>query len=139
VDPAGALDAGLAIDTSTLVSTALGLTGIRYRLGGTDPSGFDCSGFTQYVFARHGLALPRAVREQFESGDVVGGGQLEPGDLLFFSTVSPGPSHVAISIGEGRFVHAPSSRGVVRVESLGSSYWQPRFIGARRMTPSPAR
>lgn len=117
-----------------LVGTALDLRGVRYRDGGTDPQGFDCSGFTQYVFARHGVALPRAVREQYRIGQQVRD-DLAPGDLLFFTTAEPGASHVAISVGGDEFVHAPSSTGVVRVEHLSASYWAQRFLGARRVTP----
>jgi len=117
-----------------LVGTALDLRGIRYRDGGSDPQGFDCSGFTQYVFARHGVALPRAVREQFRIGQEVRD-DLVQGDLLFFTTAEPGASHVAISVGGDEFVHAPSSTGVVRVEHLSARYWAQRFLGARRITP----
>jgi NlpC/P60 family len=101
----------------------------------TDPrTGFDCSGFTQYVFAQYGVALPREVVDQYRVGAPVGGRNLEPGDLIFFSTVTRGASHVAIALGGDQFVHAPSSRGVVRVERLSSSYWGPRFLGARRVS-----
>jgi cell wall-associated NlpC family hydrolase len=129
-----ALVAGREPDWYGLVGTALDLRGIRYRDGGTDPQGFDCSGFTQYVFARHGVALPRAVREQYRIGQQVRD-DLAPGDLLFFTTAEPGASHVAISVGGDEFVHAPSSKGVVRVEHLSASYWAQRFLGARRVTP----
>lgn len=116
-----------------LVGTALALRGIPYRNGGADLGGFDCSGFTQFVFGKHGLALPRAVREQFKAGRSVEVGSLAPGDLLFFETTEPGPSHVAIAVGGDAFVHAPSSRGAVRVERLHSSYWSARLIGVRRL------
>jgi cell wall-associated NlpC family hydrolase len=121
-------------DWYALVGTALDLRGVRYRDGGTDPQGFDCSGFTQYVFARHGVVLPRAVREQYSIGQEVRE-HLAPGDLLFFTTAGPGASHVAISVGGDEFVHAPSSTGVVRVEHLSASYWARRYLGARRVTP----
>jgi cell wall-associated NlpC family hydrolase len=113
----------------------LALRGAPYRNGGTDPNGFDCSGFTQYVFSQFGLSLPREVREQFRVGKSVRAEDLEPGDMLFFTTTDPGPSHVAIAIGGDQFVHAPNSSGVVRVEHLSSSYWSPRYLGARRITP----
>jgi cell wall-associated NlpC family hydrolase len=122
-----------AVDSYALVGTALALRGIPYRDGGGDPQGFDCSGFTQYVFAQHGVALPREVREQFHVGKAVRQDDLVAGDIVFFTTTDPGPSHVAIAIGGDEFVHAPSSAGVVRVEHLSSSYWAPRFIGARRV------
>jgi cell wall-associated NlpC family hydrolase len=122
-----------AFDSYALTGTALSLRGIPYRNGGTDPNGFDCSGFTQYVFAQYGISIPREVREQFRVGNSVQADQLVAGDLLFFTTTDPGASHVGISIGGDEFVHAPSSTGVVRVERLGSSYWSPRFLGARRI------
>ena len=121
------------LDGYALVGTALSLRGTPYLNGGADPRGFDCSGFTQYVFSQHGLSLPRAVREQFRVGKSIEAGDLAPGDILFFSTTEAGPSHVAIAVGGDQFVHAPSSTGVVRVEHLGSSYWSPRYLGARRM------
>jgi len=120
-------------DGYALTSTALSFRGVPYRNGGTDPKGFDCSGFTQYVFAQYGIALPREVRDQFQLGAPVQADQLTAGDLLFFTTTDPGVSHVAIAIGGDEFVHAPSSTGVVRVERLGSSYWSPRYLGARRI------
>jgi cell wall-associated NlpC family hydrolase len=120
-------------DGYAVTSTALSLRGTPYRNGGTDPKGFDCSGFTQYVFAQHGIPLPREVRDQFRLGAPVTPDQLVAGDLLFFATTDPGVSHVAIAIGGDEFVHAPSSTGVVRVEHLGSSYWSPRFLGAKRV------
>jgi cell wall-associated NlpC family hydrolase len=123
------------VDGYALVGTALTFRGVPYRNGGSDPTGFDCSGFTQYVFAQYGVALAREVREQFRQGVSVDQRDLAPGDLLFFSTTDPGASHVAILIGGDQFVHAPSSTGVVRVEHLGASYWAPRFIGARRVVP----
>jgi cell wall-associated NlpC family hydrolase len=120
-------------DGYALVGTALSLRGTPYRNGGADPQGFDCSGFTQYVFSQYGLSLPRAVREQYQVGKSIKAEDLAPGDILFFTTTEPGPSHVAIAIGGDQFVHAPSSTGVVRVEQLSSSYWSPRYLGARRV------
>jgi len=118
---------------NTLVDTALALQGAPYRNGGADPEGFDCSGFTQYVFARAGLVLPRAVREQFDRSLEVDQTALEPGDLIFFTTVAPGPSHVGIVVDADRFIHAPSSRGVVRIERISARYWSDRLIGVRRV------
>lgn len=121
-------------DGYAIAGTALSLRGTPYRNGGADPSsGFDCSGFVQFVFGQYGVAMPRGVRDQFMRGTPVAADALEPGDLLFFTTTAPGASHVAIAIGGDQFVHAPSSSGSVRVESLGSSYWAPRFVGARRL------
>jgi cell wall-associated NlpC family hydrolase len=120
---------------SDVIATALALKGTQYRNGGSDPSqGFDCSGLVQWVFAQHGAALPRETREQYQSGRKIDDDEVQPGDLVFFETVSKGPSHVGIALGGGEFVHAPSSRGVVRVESYTKSgYWAQRWIGARRI------
>jgi cell wall-associated NlpC family hydrolase len=123
------------VDGYALVGTALSFRVVPYRNGGSDPSGFDCSGFTQFVFAQYGVSLAREVREQFRQGVSIDAHDLAPGDLLFFSTTDPGATHVAILVGGDQFVHAPSSTGVVRVEHLGASYWAPRFIGARRVVP----
>jgi cell wall-associated NlpC family hydrolase len=117
-----------------VVRTALQFLGVPYRNGGSDPSGFDCSGFIQYVFAQHGAVLPREVRDQYDAGRKIDLDEVQPGDLVFFETVSRGASHVGLVIGEGRFVHAPSSRGVVRVEPYTGTYWSRRLVGARRMS-----
>ena len=123
-----------AVDGYALVGTALSFRGTPYRNGGADPQGFDCSGFTQYVFAQYGVPLPREVRDQFDQGkSVKSDEELAAGDLLFFTTVAPGPTHVGIAIGGDQFVHAPSSTGVVRVERLSTSYWATRYLGARRI------
>jgi cell wall-associated NlpC family hydrolase len=120
-------------DAYALVGTALALRGSPYRNGGSDRNGFDCSGFTQYVFAQYGVALPREVREQFHQGNAVDPNELAPGDLVFFATTDPGASHVAIVVGGDQFIHAPSSAGTVRVEHLRASYWSQRYLGARRI------
>ncbi len=116
-----------------ITTSALDLRGTPYRDGGADPSGFDCSGFVWYVFAQHGVAVPRTVGELYRVGTAVKGGDLEPGDLVFFNTTGAGASHVGIAIGGDEFVHAPSSNGQVRVERLSVSYWASRFLGARRI------
>ncbi|MGE3277016.1 MAG: C40 family peptidase [Vicinamibacterales bacterium] len=121
------------VDGYAITSTALALRGAPYRNGGDSPRGFDCSGFVQYVFGQNGLALPRQVHDQFRVGESVNASALEPGDLVFFSTVAPGASHVGIALGGDQFVHAPSSNGVVRVEALSTSYWAKRFVGAKRV------
>jgi len=117
-----------------LLATALALRGTPYSNGGSEPSrGFDCSGFVQWVFGQNGTALPREVREQYAEGRRISRDDVQPGDLVFFETVSSGASHVGIALGGGEFVHAPSSRGVVRVERYTSGYWATRWVGARRI------
>jgi len=116
-----------------VVDLALQLRGTPYVNGGGDPRGFDCSGFTQYVFRQAGRMLPRETRDQFGAGSAVRMGDQQPGDLVFFTTTAPGASHVGIVIGDDAFVHAPSSRGVVRVESLSLPYWSRRLVGIRRL------
>jgi peptidoglycan DL-endopeptidase CwlO len=120
-------------DRPAVVGTALSLRGAPYRDGGSDPSGFDCSGFVSYVFAQQGIYVARTVSEQYAQGRAVPRDALSAGDLVFFTTVGPGVSHVGLAISPDEFVHAPSSRGVVRVESLTAPYWSSRFVGSRRL------
>ena len=124
--------AGYAMGYS-VAGTALSLRGTPYRNGGNDPAGFDCSGFVTYVFGQNGVKVPRTVTEQFQAGHEVAGPYLEPGDLVFFTTVAPGATHVGIAIGGDEFIHAPSSTGQVRVERMSGPYWATRFVGARRV------
>lgn len=116
-----------------LTRSALKFLGVPYVFGGTSTSGFDCSGYVQHVFATLGIALPRTADAQFDAGHRVVGG-MKPGDLVFFQTYEPGPSHVGIYLGGGKFVHA-SSHGVM-VSRLSESYWAARFIGAKRFLSS---
>jgi cell wall-associated NlpC family hydrolase len=116
-----------------VAGTALSLRGSPYRAGGSDPGGFDCSGFVSYVFARHGHAVPRNVGDLFRTGEEVALDAVQPGDLVFFDTNGGGASHVGIAIGGDQFVHAPSTNGVVRVDRVSGAYWAPRFAGARRL------
>jgi cell wall-associated NlpC family hydrolase len=131
--PDSIVSADIAPGAYALVGTALNLRGTPYRNGGSDITGFDCSGFTQYVFAQHGIGLPRSVEEQVQIGKKVKPEELASGDLVFFSTVSRGASHVGIVVGGDEFIHAPTSNGVVRVEHLNSTYWSQRFLEARRV------
>jgi cell wall-associated NlpC family hydrolase len=117
-----------------LLQTALALLGSPYVNGGADPSGFDCSGFVAFVYGQHGIALPRTVERQARVGEDVG--TIAAGDLVFFRTSGRGPTHVGIALGPDRFIHAPSSRGVVRIELLNAPYWAERFLEARRIAPS---
>src|SRR5688572_22779363 len=131
--PAESMATAPASVQPAVIALALSLRGTQYINGGSDPSGFDCSGFVQWVFAQHGTALPREVKQQYRVGDDIDRDEVRPGDLVFFETVSPGASHVGIALGGGEFVHAPSSRGVVRTERYTVEYWAKRWIGARRI------
>ena len=117
-----------------IVQTAFAYRGTPYVYGGSGRGGFDCSGFTRYVFAKHGVSLPHSARAQFELGHKVSFRSLKAGDLVFFHTVTPGISHVGVYVGDGRFVHAASRRsGGVREDSLASGYYRSAFRGARRV------
>ncbi|HEX3014990.1 MAG TPA: NlpC/P60 family protein [Desulfobacteria bacterium] len=121
---------GPAFDQGML-GYALGFKGTPYVFGGTTPQGFDCSGFTSYVFRKYGISLPRTSYAQFATGRRVARGNLVPGDLVFFTTYSAGASHVGIYIGGGQFVNA--ANGGVKVSSLSDGYYAKRYLGARRV------
>jgi cell wall-associated NlpC family hydrolase len=121
---------------SDAVVTALAFIGVRYQRGGSTESGFDCSGFTRYVFGHTlGLTLPRRVDEQAHAAGLVQVRRedLKPGDLVFFNTLKRTFSHVGIYVGDNRFVHAPKPGGEVRAEDMGGTYWKARYTGARRV------
>jgi hypothetical protein len=130
---------GASVSAASLVRTANRYHGIRYAYGGASPTkGFDCSGFVQYVFARHGVDLPRTSRQIAEMGEPVSldGGELREGDLLFFAGNGTRIDHVAIYLGEDRIIHSTASGGGVRVESLRSArgeWFERRLVTARRV------
>jgi cell wall-associated NlpC family hydrolase len=121
-------------ESSDTLAYALSLTGTRYRYGGTTPAeGFDCSGFVRYVFGHFGVELPRSAREMAAALPKVDADERRPGDLVFFNTNGKPFSHVGIYLGNGRFVHATSSRTkLVMVSELSDSYWSKRLNGVRR-------
>ena len=114
---------------------ALSLAGTPYKYGGSSPdTGFDCSGFVGHVFRQSlGIALPRSTHEIWRIGLQIGAEQLHPGDLVFYNTLRHTFSHVGIYLGDGQFVHSPSSGGGIRVENMQEDYWRKRFNGARRI------
>lgn len=115
-----------------LVSSAYKYLGVPYVFGGNTPKGFDCSGFTKYVFSHNGIRLPRMADEQYLLGSTVARRELVPGDLVFFTTYEPGVSHTGIYVGDNNFISATSSGGI-RVDSLDSGYWSSRYVGAKRV------
>ena len=112
---------------------ALAQVGRPYRFGGDTPAGFDCSGLVNYSYARVGVPLSRETRTLRNQARLVRIGELRPGDLLFFDQEGKKYSHVAIYLGDSRFVHAPSSGGRVRIDRLDSDYWERHFVEARRV------
>jgi cell wall-associated NlpC family hydrolase len=114
-----------------LISYAESFMGTPYVWGGDSPGGFDCSGFTQYVFGHFGISLYRTSQSQFLQGVGVSRGDLRPGDLVFFSTYGPGATHVGIYIGSGLMINAEDYG--VRIDNINDSYWSPIYIGARRI------
>lgn len=115
---------------TTVVSVAHDMLGVPYRPGGSTPRGFDCSGLVSYSHGHAGIPVPRTAREQYARAKPVGRRDLLPGDLVFFNTEGRWVSHVGIYVGDGRFVHAPSSGKQVALESLDNPYWRRRIIGA---------
>lgn len=115
-----------------IVATARNFMGVPYVFGGTTPKGFDCSGLVQYVFKLNGLDIPRLADEQYALGRAVKQSQLTVGDLVFFTTYTEGVSHCGIYVGDGKFLHASSSRGVT-IDNLDNDYWKKRFVGARKV------
>ena len=104
--------------------------GIPYKWGGASPStGFDCSGFTMYVYAQVGVSLPHHAASQYGMGTPVSKGELQAGDLVFFN----GLGHMGMYIGGGSFIHAPHTGDVVKISSLGDSWYASTYVSARRI------
>ena len=119
--------------SSSIVSVAQNYMGVPYVWGGTSPSGFDCSGFTQYVFRQCGYSINRTAAAQYSNGSYVSYDSLQAGDLVFFANTysASGITHVGIYIGGGEFIHA--ANGGVKISSLSESYYSSRYYGARRI------
>jgi cell wall-associated NlpC family hydrolase len=120
-----------------LVIAAMTFLDRPYRAGGASAeTGFDCSGFTRYVFGQAlGIELPRSVQEQAQAPmlrSVASRDALQAGDLVFFNTQQRTFSHVGIYLGDGRFIHAPRTGAQIRTESIAAAYWSRRYTGARR-------
>jgi len=124
---------------SELVVNAMGFLGVPYKRGGNSAeTGFDCSGFVRAIYEQSvGLLLPRRAEQQAAATQRIDKNDLQPGDLVFFNTMRRAFSHVGIYVGDGKFIHSPKPGAEVRVESMGVSYWQRRFDGARRVQQAP--
>ena len=109
------------------------MIGKPYKYAGNTPAGFDCSGLVNYSYGKAGVRMPRSTRSQRQSTVEVSARNLRAGDLLFFDQEGAKASHVGLYIGNGRFDHAPSTGGKVRVDSLKSGFWKKHFVDARRV------
>lgn len=116
---------------SSVVATAKKYIGCKYVYGGTTPSGFDCSGFTSYIYKQYGVNLNRTAAGQYSNGKAVARNQLQPGDLVMFG--KSGINHVGIYIGGGSIVHAANKSSGVRIDSINSGYYNKNYVGARRV------
>ena len=126
----------LSAAANDVLMRAIGLVGTPYRYGGNTPSGgFDCSGLVDFVFRdAAGLSLPRSTQELIDiHAPKVDRDDLQPGDLVFFNPNGHKVSHIGIYVGEGRFVHAPSRRGTVRLDRLTDAYWTRHYVSAKRV------
>jgi peptidoglycan endopeptidase LytE len=122
------------ISGTRLVEDASQYLGTPYKYGGSGPGGFDCSGFTSYIYSRAGISLPRTAAGQYSVGFAVEKSDLQPGDLLFFAGGGSGIDHVGIYAGNGQMVHSSSPRsGGVVYTPLSSSYYANSYVGARRV------
>jgi len=122
-----------ANSATNLVNTARSHIGTPYSYGGTTTSGFDCSGYTQYVFKQEGISIPRTTDQQYAMGTSVAKSDLKTGDIVFFNTSGSGVSHDGIYIGSGKFIHSSTSKGVMISSINDPAYWGSRYIGARRV------
>ena len=126
-----------SVGTEGISIAAIGLVDVPYRYGGNTPKGgFDCSGLIAYVYNKSaGIKLPRTIQQMSTQGFSIESGPPAPGDLVFFNTTGEKYSHAGIYVGQGRFVHAPSAGGTVRLDYITSPYWAAKFTEARRIAP----
>ena len=124
-----------SVGTEDISIAAVGLVDVPYRFGGNTPKGgFDCSGLIVYVYNKAaGIKLPRTIQQMSGKGRSVENEPPAPGDLVFFNTTGEKYSHAGIYVGQGRFVHAPSAGGTVRLDFITTPYWAAKFTEARRI------
>jgi cell wall-associated NlpC family hydrolase len=131
------IGAGSAFADSKMDKVIDKAIGTKYVSGGISTNGFDCSGFTMYVFDKIGINLPHQSGSQYQMGTSVSRDEMRPGDLVFFNTSGKGVSHVGIYVGDGQFAHASTTRGVT-ISSLSDSYYVNRYVGAKRIMSTDA-
>jgi cell wall-associated NlpC family hydrolase len=119
-----------------IVQTATAHLGAPAQQGGNAPKGFDCTGFVFDVYQQAAqITLPRKSHDQVQIGQAISPIDLRPGDLIYFAVPKSRSFHVGLYMGEGRFIHAPSTTAAVRIDSLGDASWRARFLGARQILP----
>lgn len=128
------------VEGDEVVNTARQYLGVKYVLGGTTPRAFDCSGFVRWIFAQHGVRMPRTAKEQAAVGDAPAPGDLQPGDLLFFFG-GQGAQHIAVYVGGDTIIHASSTAKRVKYDRIGGTRRRPtwfgrRLIAVRRILPA---
>ncbi|ASF38569.1 cell wall hydrolase [Halobacillus halophilus] len=123
-----------SFSSTSLLKEAKKYLGTPYQWGGESPSGFDCSGFLQYVFAKEGIRIPRTVASIYthSSLESVSHSNRQPGDIVFFETYKPGASHAGIYLGNNQFIHSGSTYGI-SIATLTSNYWSSRYIETKRI------
>ena len=118
-----------------VVNTARSMMGTRYKNGGSNTEGFDCSGFVSWTFAKYGTKMPRTAIEQASAGKKIQREELKPGDVVVFQISKRRGYHSGIYTGEGNFIHSPRKGESIREDSISSKYWDKKFIAARRVLP----
>ncbi|PKG25646.1 C40 family peptidase [Niallia nealsonii] len=125
-------NAASAASSKSAVTVAKKYIGTPYKYGGMSPKGFDCSGLVGYSYKKTGKTLPRTAGDMYKKGKKVTKKNLKKGDLIFFSTYKKGASHVGIYVGDNKFIHSSSSKGV-KIDQLSNTYWKSKYYGAKRL------